>query len=298
MVNLKRRVNGGAQVHSPADAPRQIGRRALLKRVAAGLASAAAIDAFGIEPRMLQLVRREVPIAGLHPAFDGYRIALLSDMHYPRWISPELLRHSIRVAKSVQPDLMAFCGDLFDIRGMRRLPSVAGLYDESAARDGVIGVFGNHDYGLPIESVRREVMESTPICLVENTHFMLDRGGGALAIGGVGDLWEGVVNPHVAFEGVPPDVPRIMLSHNPDVAEETSRRVRVDLQLSGHMHGGQLRLPFGPALRLPSRYGSKFSQGLVQGWSHRVYITRGLCTVGWMRFACPPEVTCIVLRSA
>ena len=277
---------------------RRISRLALLKWGALTLGSAAAIDGYGVEPRILTLETREIPIAGLPSAFDGYRIALLTDLHYPRWITGDFLRQAISVADRFQPDLMAFGGDLFDIRGLPRVPSVKGLYDEAKAPDGVVGVLGNHDYGRPVKDVYREIARSTPIRMIENTSFIVERKGQALAIGGVGDLWHGVVNPRQAFAGVPPEVPRILLSHNPDVAEETSRSVRVDLQLSGHTHGGQVRLPFGPTLHVPSRYGNKFDQGLVQGWSHRVYVSRGICTVRWVRFCCPPEVTGITLRSA
>lgn len=275
---------------------RRLTRRALLKRALIGMASVAAIDGYGVEPRILSFVRQEIPIAGLPAAFDGYRIALLTDVHYPRWISGHFLRQAIAMAGRFQPDLMAFGGDLFDIRGLRRLPSIAGLYDQASALDGVVGVLGNHDYGLNVKDVYREVADATPIRMIENSSFLVERRGQALAIGGVGDLWHGVVDPHKAFAGVPPDVPRILLSHNPDVAEETSRAIRVDLQLSGHTHGGQVRIPFGPTFHVPSRYGNKFDQGLVQGWSHRVYVSRGICTVRWVRFCCPPEVTGIVLR--
>ncbi len=126
---------------------------------------------------------------------------------------------------------------------------------------------------------------------------MIERNGARLAVGGVGDMWEGIVDVTRAFRDIPANVPRILLSHNPDLAEELSPGIRVDLQISGHTHGGQVRIPFGPAIQVPSRYGDKYSSGLVQGKSHRVYVNRGIASNHGVRFCCPPEVTGITLRT-
>ena len=285
-------------VSAPTDRDARLSRRRFLRRALLGAAAAAGVDGYCIEPRLQRLETVEIPIRGLPAAFDGYRIALLTDFHYPRWIHGEFLRSAITLANSFQPDLMAMTGDFFDLPGASRVPDISGLYDEARARDGVIGVLGNHDHSLSSTNVRRALTTKTPIRLIENRSFYVERGGEGLAIGGVGDLWHGIVAPQAAFAGVPPEMPRLMLSHNPDVAEEMSADVRVDLQLSGHTHGGQVRVPFGPAIRVPSRYGNKFRQGLVEGRRHRVYVSRGLCTVRWVRFWCPPEVSGIILRRA
>jgi len=281
----------------PKPDARRLTRRALLQRSLIALASAAAIDAVILEPRTIRFERREVPIFGLPGVFDGYRIAFLADLHFPTWIKGAFIRRAIRAANEFHPDLIAFGGDLFDLKGALVAPNVSGIYEEAHAPDGVVGVLGNHDHGLDIAAVHREIARSTPVRLIENTSFLVERKGKSLAIGGVGDLWHGVVDPQSAFAGVPPNVPRIMLSHNPDVAEEMQEGIRVDLQLSGHTHGGQVHIPYGPSLHVPSRYGNKFAQGLVQGKRHRVYVTRGLCSMRWVRFCCPPEVTGIILRA-
>ncbi|MEA2554315.1 MAG: uncharacterized protein QOJ65_2491 [Fimbriimonadaceae bacterium] len=274
-----------------------ISRRRLLKVAACG-AVAVALEAIVREPNRLKFERCEVAIKDLAPEFDGYRIALLSDVHYPHCISTAFIQRAIHLANAFKPDLIAMPGDFVDEKGSATVPSLAGLFDDARATDGVFGVLGNHDHWLDAEGTRRELAKSTPIRLIENTHVMIERGAGALAIGGVGDLWEGEVDPECAFLGVAPDVPRILLSHNPDLAEEMTAPVRVDLQLSGHTHGGSVRLPFGYAPCMPSKYGQKFREGLVQGKSHRVYVTRGLVSLWHMRFMCPPDVTGITLRRA
>lgn len=272
--------------------------RSLLAGAALGGVAAAlvALDAFYIEPDWLSFETIDIPIADLPDAFDGYRIALMADFQYPRWTDADFVRKAIAMAMKFQPDLVAMPGDFVDLRRGTVCPDLTGLFDAAgAAPDGAVGVLGNHDHWINAAGVRREMALHTPIRLIENTSFLIERGGAKIAVGGVGDMWEGVADPERAFEGVAPDVSRILLSHNPDIAE---RRIdtRIDLQLSGHTHGGQVRIPFGPAIKTQSIYGNKLRAGLVEGRHHRVYITRGVCTVRGVRFCCRPEVTGITLK--
>jgi predicted MPP superfamily phosphohydrolase len=276
----------------PEPAPKRFSRRALLQTTVAALALGTVTDAFALEPHRLTFQTLEVPIQDLPEAFDGYRIALLSDFHYPYWSSAETIRQAVALANAFQPDLMTLPGDFVDKR-VKTIPNLGGLFDAARAKDGVIG---NHDHLANAEGVRRAIADGTPIRLIDNQRIVIERGGHALAIGGVDDLWEGVVMPERALAKLPPETPRILLSHNPDLAEEMTVNVRVDLQLSGHTHGGGVCLPGGTALIVPSLYGQKFRAGLVQGRSHRVYVTRGICSVWHNRLFCPPEVTGITLR--
>ncbi len=296
---MKTAANDTPRPSDPAPAGR-LSRRAMLRRGAGGLfgfSAAIALDAVLLEPNLLTLHASEIPISQLPHAFDGYRIALIADIHYPHRMNPEFVRHAVSMANRHNPDLMVFAGDMTDHKGSPTVPNMSGLYDHAVARDGIVGTLGNHDHWLDAPGVRRELARRTPIRLIENESFQVERQGAALAIGGVGDHWEGIVDPERAFRGVDPKVPRILVAHNPDLAEEMRVLVRVDLQISGHMHGGQIYLPGYGGLLHPSRYGRKFCQGLVQGRSHRVYVTRGLFTTGRLRFLCPPAVSLLTLRS-
>ena len=133
---------------------------------------------------------------------------------------------------------------------------------------------------------------------MENRHRIIERGGDRLAIGGVEDRYLGHPDPVRAFAGLSPEVPRILLSHSPDVAEDQVWPTRVDLQLSGHTHGGEIRLPGLPAFATASDYGQKFVSGLAQGRSHRVYTGRGVGSPRGVRLFCRPEVTHLTLRTA
>ncbi len=260
------------------------------------LAASVGADAFVIEPNRLTVDTPDIHIPSLPQAFDGYRIALIADIHYPRFIHPDYVRSAVALANSYHPDVMVFAGDICDNKGLTAIPDLSGLFDAATAKDGVWGTLGNHDHWLDAPGVRKELNRHTPIRMIENEAITVERGGQGLAIGGVGDLWCGVVDVPKAFAKIPPDMARILVSHNPDLAEDLRDPVRVDLQLSGHMHGGQIYIPGYGGLLHPSKYGKKFCQGLVQGKAHRVYVTRGLHSTGRIRFNCPPAVSIITLR--
>jgi predicted MPP superfamily phosphohydrolase len=98
------------------------------------------------------------------------------------------------------------------------------------------------------------------------------------------------VNYAQAVSDVPQDASILLLSHNPDVIEDINDS-RILVQFSGHTHGGQIWLPFIGALKVPSKFGNKYSQGLIKAGNHLLYVNRGICSVKNRRFLCPPEVT-------
>jgi len=276
-----------------------ISRRRLLKQALFGLTGLALIDALVLEPEALEFVEIEIPVPRLDPVFDGYRIAHLSDIHFLRGVTPDFLSRAIDMANAFRPDLFVFTGDFCDHRATSKVPSLRGLFDRCLARDGIFGVLGNHDHWLDAQGVRRELDRNTPVRIIENESVLIERASGAICLAGIGDLWEGPMDPQRAFWGRDPAIPRIMLEHNPDFAEEMHANHPgdwCDLQLSGHTHGGQVKIPFGPAPSVPSRYGQKFRCGLVRGKSHWVYVNRGLTSLNRPRFLCRPEVTGIILR--
>ena len=266
----------------------------------AGLGAICGVDARFIEPNRLVLERTDILISRLPPAFDGYRITLLSDFHYPRRTDARAIHRAINLANTFNPDLMVIAGDICDksVRDAAVVPSLAGLFDQSRAADGIVGVLGNHDHYYPADKLRRELAEHTPVRLIENTSFLLERDGQQIAIGGVGDLWRGKVEPERAFADVSGDIPRLLASHNPDFAERIDPALHIDLMLSGHTHGGQVHIPGLPAPWITSRYGKKFRAGLCQGKGCRVYVSRGVCSTRHIRFLCPPEVSALTLRPA
>lgn len=276
-------------------------RRVFLGTSAFALATGIALGANGLtEPFRVERCHIRVPVRGLPPSLVGYRIGQLSDLHFPRNMTTDFVRDAVRAVESMEPDVLVITGDLVDKKGPSGASrSLAGMFDDSSAPDGVLAVLGNHDHWYDADAVRRDLRDNTPVRLIDHTHVLIRRGDAALAIGGAGDLWTDIVDLERTFGGVSPDIPRVLLSHNPDVAELKARDgVRVDLQLSGHTHGGEVHLPFLGPPAIPSRHGHKYARGLAQGPAWPVYTNRGLCSPRFIRFACRPEVTCIELVAA
>jgi predicted MPP superfamily phosphohydrolase len=233
----------------------------------------------------------------LPPEFDGYRIALYSDIHAPRDISKENAQRAVQMAIGFRPDLIVITGDFVaQPKGTHWVPKLQDYFLGLEAPDGVYGVLGNHDHWTDAVEVERRILKDTSIQLLHAKHITLKRGSSKLIVGGVNDLWCGNTDVDQALEGADRAIPRILLSHNPDLAEVSTAKARVDLMLSGHTHGGQIRVPFGPAIHTPSNFGDKFAQGLVQGKRYRVFVTRGICSSFHARFMCRPEVVGITLR--
>jgi predicted MPP superfamily phosphohydrolase len=269
--------------------------RTLLTTAALG-AGAVATYAFFVEPRWLELTRPTIHIRDLPPGLEGLRIALLTDMHAgagtPLWV----IREACRRAMAERPDLIALTGDFAadDAPNFRRVLDVlTGL----RAPLGVYAVPGNHDYLVGIEKWHREVREAG-IEDLTNRAVVVERGGARLCIAGVDDYTSG--NPTLSH--LPPPEARdltILLAHDPDQAERSRRdEDQVDLILSGHTHGGQVRLPFVGALTNPADHEELYEQGLRRRPWTQVYTSRGIGTVHLpVRFLCRPEVAVLQLTS-
>jgi predicted MPP superfamily phosphohydrolase len=230
--------------------------------------------------------------------FEGLKVAVISDIHFPKNISRRFVAQACDLAMSQSPDLVVLPGDFVDGHDRtKRVPDMRGLYDALSAPLGVWGSFGNHDVALGEQAVLREIRSSTPVRMMANERVVFERGQGRLCLAAVGDLWYGVVDLRRALDGVPSDVPRLLLSHNPDLAEDVEPgRHRIDLQISGHTHGGEVLVP-GLSFT-PSKYGDKFRQGLVKGRAHLVYVTRGIGSPRFARFMSRPEVSLLTLVRA
>lgn len=274
-------------------------RRKFLKQSFAGLCAATGIDAMLIEPNWYEVNRATIPITGLPKEFEGYKIGLFSDIHYPRFITRDQVQKVVGILNGFRPDVVAIPGDFVAQRhAIDDVPDMTGLFDGLHAPDGVFATLGNHDHWVSKEMVRAQLHWNTPIRLIEHRSQIIERGSGQLAIAGTGDLWCGAVNLEDSLDEVPANVPRILLCHNPDVAEISVSKQRVDLMVSGHTHGGQICVPFGGAVRIPSGFGNKFAHGLVDGKRYRVYVTKGVCSVMGTRFWCRPEVSLLTLTRA
>jgi len=272
-------------------------RRRFLSLCATG-ALAGTSYAIGVEPLWLRLERHEVALPRLDPAFDGYRIAQLSDFHVGGAVSISFLREAVDLALAQSPDLLVVTGDLLD----RTAPAAAlddlrVVLEPLCAPDGVLGVMGNHDTGayLPGREASPgamraldEAAKAAGLRLLHNDAHVVRRGRATLRIAGYDDRWCGRYRPDaLRLGGSAPCT--VALAHNPDCAPELAER-GADLILCGHTHGGQVNLPLLGSPWLPVEH-TEFVAGPYVVAGRRLYVNRGL---GWtfrVRFGAPPEVT-------
>ncbi len=265
-----------------------------------GAAAAGALGAYAllVEPLWLQTTRTRVHLRGLHPDLEGFRIALLTDLHAGAGTPLSLVRRAQRAAMLARPDLIAITGDLVedDAPGFREvLDALGGL----SAPYGVYAVPGNHDHKVGIGRFHADVAERRGIVDLTNDARVLRVGGAHLCVAGVDDLSRG----RPSLEALPPPEERdttLLLAHDPDQAERARRAYdRVDLILSGHTHGGQVRLPVVGALKNPARRDDLYEEGLRRRPWTQVYVSRGVGTVHLpVRFLCRPEVAVLELTGS
>jgi predicted MPP superfamily phosphohydrolase len=133
--------------------------------------------------------------------------------------------------------------------------------------------------------------------VLDNRHRVIRRGDALLAVGGVDDFAHGAVRPLEALGAVPESVPRVLLSHNPDLVEYLPAGLRVDLVLSGHTHNGQIHWPWIGPLTVPSQFGGRYLQGLHRVGATRIYVSAGVGSgVIPIRWGNPPELPVLRLE--
>ncbi|MBN1943510.1 MAG: metallophosphoesterase [Phycisphaerae bacterium] len=286
---------------SPKRTGKKITRRRFLKysALAAGAAAATAgvIDATVIEPHGFRVTHHTFRLPGLGDGWDGAKIAQITDVHVGRWSDFDDARRVVEMTNDLNPDVVALTGDYVS-RASAITSALVEVFRDLRAKE-KYAVLGNHDYWADAPRVAA-ALESAGIPLLTNKHVLLRRGGDLLCLAGVNDVWS--INPPpdatAALAGAPENVPRIVMSHNPDYAEVAPRDVKIDLMLAGHTHGGQVRLPLLGPLILPIQH-RKYAEGWVQGPTCPVFISRGLGMVTVpIRFNCPPELPLITLRKA
>lgn len=283
---------------------RKLTRRKLLRlALASGGSSVAATAALlysrRVEPYRLVVERVEARPAGLPRELDGLTLGLMSDLHRGSYTSEALIERAAEALMSLSPDLIALTGDFvhgYNFQG----PSVARALRALHAPLGIYAVMGNHDHWLDHEAIehalRRQFMDRS-FEVLRNTRVRLEARGAPLHIVGVDDVMAGRDNLDQALAGMSDRQPAILLAHEPDFADTASQRYPFLLQVSGHSHGGQVRLPVIGAPILPP-LGERYPIGLQRAGDMLVYTSRGIGMIyPPVRFMCPPEVTLITLRA-
>jgi predicted MPP superfamily phosphohydrolase len=296
-----------------------ITRRGFLRFVGGSFLSVAAFSAYavGIEPMLLTHVKRYALTPPHWPAGLKLRIVALADIHACRpWMTPERIVSLVEDANALQPDLIVLLGDY--IAGMRLVtdrvtPSQwASALSGLKAPLGVLSILGNHDWwndGFAQRAgagptIARKALEKVGIPVLENDVVRLEKDGHGVWIAGLADQlallptrdragFTGLDDLDGTLAKVSDTSPVILLAHEPDIFPKVPWRV--SLTLSGHTHGGQVRL-FGYSPVVPSRFGNRYAYGHVVENDRNLIVSGGLgFSILPVRFGMRPEILSIDL---
>lgn len=218
----------------------------------------------------------DVPITNLPVALNGLTIAHMSDLHVETIGDAARVERAVELAMQHTPDLIALTGD-YVTHSMRRMDDCARALSGLRAPLGVFATLGNHDYWSSTGQICSK-LEGAGITVLINEHRRLSHNGGAVAVAGLDDEWAGKPDFCRAVAGIPDDVPVILLAHEPDIACLPEVQARCILQLSGHSHGGQVRLPLiGTPFFIRGCH--TYNRGLERAGPLWVYTTRGIGAV-------------------
>jgi uncharacterized protein len=260
---------------------------------AAGTAAALTAYAFLIEPRWLQARHARIHIRTLPPELEGLRIGLISDVHLEAGQEPRLIRRAVAALHGADAQLVAVTGDLAEDED--GLHTVLDALIPIRAPMGVYLVPGNHDHRAGIETWHRVVAARKAVQDLTNRYVMIERDGATLCLAGVDDHIEG--DPALTLPTPASRDLTVLLAHSPDQAERCRRsHDAIDLILSGHTHGGQVRFPFVGAPVSSAVHHDLYEDGLRRRPWTQVYTSRGLGTTRLpVRFLARPEVAILEL---
>ncbi|OGO40722.1 MAG: hypothetical protein A2Z04_00920 [Chloroflexi bacterium RBG_16_57_9] len=269
-----------------------------LKWLGAGLGAMAALAAAYTAVNKTELVRVEhltLPFPNLPEGLEGLTIAQLSDLHLGWFDSITAIHRGIDLALAQRPDVIVLTGDFVHRPRPDQAQRCAKVIGRLRAPLGVYAIFGNHDHYGDARVVERPLRD-VGIDVLRNEHRRITVDGAHLWLLGLDDAREGWGDWPRMLRGVPPEGFKVLLAHEPDLAD-TSAHLGIDLQLSGHTHGGQVCLPGLPQVWLPT-YGRRYRSGLYRVGPMWLYTNRGLgSAIPPLRINCPPEVTIIRLTS-
>jgi predicted MPP superfamily phosphohydrolase len=261
-----------------------------------------------IEPGWIDTTYHQMHLTRLTSAFHGYRVVQITDIHADdSFMTKDRLQKIVTMVNQLRPDIIVITGD-FVTRYIPGLSLTLVALSQLQAKDGVFGVLGNHDHPAGLDWVRG-LLRIAKVQELPNQVHTIQRGDQMLHFIGMDDLWptnEGTPAPvethrpllNQLTSSIPAEGAAILLVHEPDFADVAASNQRIDLQLSGHSHGGQICIPlhgpfFTPALS------HKYPSGLYHIENMQLYTNRGLGVLEIpMRFDCRPEIAVIDLAAA
>jgi predicted MPP superfamily phosphohydrolase len=261
-------------------------------RVLAGSISRVAKHAIN-EATSLTLEEITITLKRLPKQLDGFRIVHLSDTHHSPFTGLDHIKRAVEFANGLQPDVFALTGDYVS-HERKYIAPVAEVLGSLRAEFGTFACLGNHDHWTDAEMVT-DLFRGEGMTMLVNQGLRLEVLGTSFWLAGVDDHMVGKTDLKAALSGSFPDEMKLLLAHNPVIFRRAARR-NIDLTLSGHTHGGQIKVRDPEKRILPQR---RLKAGLHRRYDSQIYITRGIGTVVVpMRYQCPPEISLLELRTA
>jgi predicted MPP superfamily phosphohydrolase len=277
--------------------PFRLSRRQFLGGLAATpLLAVSGVSAYArlVEPYSYWISETDIFIRNLPERFENFRLTQLTDIHHSRILGIDEIRRVVALAQETKPDMFVLTGD-YTTSYRRFIEPCAEALGSLNAPEGVWAVLGNHDHYTDPELTTR-ALQRRHIAVLNNAHTTLQRGPDALQLSGIDDWTWNAVDWPGAFSGLKPDTPTILLSHQPTVLD-LEQTQNVSLILSGHTHGGQVRLPFVGA---PARFATndlKYDRGLFRRGGTQLYVSSGTGVIGLpVRLGVRPEIAVVRLK--
>lgn len=281
-----------------------ISRRTFLKRVSRSLFAGFLLASGGygyvrfVEPKRLSITHQLISHSLIPKGFNGKTIVQFSDTHLSEYFTIEQLLHIVEKINAQKPDIVVFTGDLVDEPNRyNKLEEIIPYLQKISAPLGMYAIFGNHDHGGYGTELYESIMKNAGFQLLQNNAAEIKLNTGEkIYIAGIDDFILGRPDWDETFRNVDENVFTILLAHEPDSVQH-AKLYPVHLQLSGHSHGGQIKLPFVGPLYTPP-YASIYHEGLYEVNNTMLYVNRGLGTTRLpFRFLSVPELTVFTLSS-
>lgn len=296
MTSISNDDDPAADHAGPLDAGAPPTRRRFLRRLGQGTLAAAlgaGVYSWAVEPHWVQVVEQRMPLARLPKSLAGRRLVQISDLHVGEAVSSDYLCRVLRGLARFEPDYLAITGDFMTTKRGEQIDEVMRVLAESPMGDiPTFACLGNHDFGRGFRSTQiadrlSERLDAAGVRLLRNASTEVD----GLQWAGAGDLWAGECDVRSSLSRIDPTRGSILLAHNPDIADAHGCSAFSGWILSGHTHGGQVRLPLLGAPVMPIK-NKRYQRGHVPlDDSRGLYVNRGLGHSLRVRFGARPEVT-------
>ncbi len=245
------------------------------------------------EANSLKIERITIDLKRLPKSLEGFRLVHLSDIHHSPFTDLEHIKRAVAISNSLNPDMFVLTGDYVS-HEREYIEPMAEVLGTLQSEFGTFACLGNHDHWTDGELVT-ESMRNAGINVLINEGIRFTARDSSFWLAGVDDFMVGKTDLRAALRGSFPDEMKMLLAHNPIIVRRAAR-LGIDLMLSGHTHGGQVKIRDDEKRILPRR---RLKNGLHRRKETQIYITRGIGTVVLpVRYHCPPEISLIELRCA